>query len=27
LRIVIDDAGDGYEYDDADLANAGFIVR
>ena len=27
LRIVIDDAGDGYAYDDADFANAGFIVR
>ena len=27
LRIVIDDAGDGYGYDDADFANAGFIVR
>jgi hypothetical protein len=26
LRITIDDAGDGYEYDDADLANAGFVA-
>ena len=27
LRIVIDDAGDGYAYDDADFANAGFVVK
>jgi hypothetical protein len=26
LRIVIDDAGDGYGYDDADLVNAGFMT-
>ena len=26
LRLVIDDAGDGYGYDDADFVNAGFVV-
>ena len=26
LRVVIDDAGDGYAYDDADFVNAGFLV-
>lgn len=26
LRLVIDDGGDGYGYDDADFGNAGFVV-
>ncbi|MCX6878821.1 MAG: NPCBM/NEW2 domain-containing protein [Verrucomicrobia bacterium] len=26
LRLVIDDAGDGYGYDDADFGNAGFVA-
>jgi hypothetical protein len=26
LCLVIDDAGDGYDYDDADYVNAGFLV-
>jgi alpha-galactosidase len=27
LRLVVDDAGDGVDFDDADFVNAGFIVQ